>query len=228
MCIAMCHLLSTMCVSHHSLLWMVINYTYSQLFSTVCIVPGTEGMVSKLDKALYGTKKAGRAWQKILSVILRKAGFTPTLRDDALFMTKTPSGGWCFIGTHVDDLFPTFNEEGRVFRDRVWAELMKSVTVKNEGEVHWALKTLIECNSQGGDSKDLARSGEVIQRFGFTEAKGAPTPSFDLGDMSEMTVEDLPKNPEEITKCMMHTLSMKQLGACGGWQTSLARTFIPR
>ena len=76
-------------------------------------------MVCKLDKALYGTKQAGRAWQKFLSAILRKAGFTPALRDDALFMTKTPSGGWCFISTHVDDLFPTFNEEGRVLRDRM-------------------------------------------------------------------------------------------------------------
>ena len=50
-------------------------------------------------------------WQKFLSTILRKAGFLPTLRDDPLFVAKTPSGGWCFIGTHVDDLFPTFNEE---------------------------------------------------------------------------------------------------------------------
>ena len=75
----------------------------------------------------------------------------------------------------MDDLFPTFNEEGRVLRDRVWAELMKSVTVKNEGEVHWALKTLIERDPQGGILKISQGQycREVIQRFGFTEAKGS-------------------------------------------------------
>ena len=39
------------------------------------VVSGAEGMVCKLVKALYGTKQAGRAWQKFLSGILRKAGF---------------------------------------------------------------------------------------------------------------------------------------------------------
>ena len=107
-------------------------------------------MVCKRVKALYGTKQAGRAWQKFLSAILRKASFLPTLRDDALFVAKTPSGGWCFIGTHVDDLFPTFNEEGRVLRDRVWAELMKSVTVKNEGEVHWHSRCSLNATLRGG------------------------------------------------------------------------------
>ena len=191
------------------------------------VVPGSEGMVCKLVKALYGTKQAGRAWQKFLSGILRKAGFLPTLRDDALFVAKTPSGGWCFIGTHVDDLFPTFNEEGRVLRDRVWAELMKSVTVKNEGEVHWALKTLIERDPQGGILKISQGQycREVIQRFGFTEAKGAPTPAFDLGDMSEMTVEDRPKNPEEITR-MHDAHPFYEAIGCLWWLANISRPDI--
>ena len=191
------------------------------------VVPGAEGMVCKLVKALYGTKQAGRAWQKFLSGILRKAGFLPTLRDDALFVAKTPSGGWCFIGTHVDDLFPTFNEEGRVLRDRVWAELMKSVTVKNEGEVHWALKTLIERDPQGGILKISQGQycREVIQRFGFTDAKGSPTPAFDLGDMSEMTAEDLPKNPEEITK-MHDAHPFYEAVGCLWWLANISRPDI--
>ena len=35
MCIAMYHLLSTMCVSHHSLLKMVVVYTYSYSLSVL-------------------------------------------------------------------------------------------------------------------------------------------------------------------------------------------------
>jgi len=191
------------------------------------IVPGSEGMVCKLDKALYGTKQAGRAWQKYLTEILRKAGFLPTRRDDALFVGKTPSGGWCFIGTHVDDLFPTFNAEGRVLRDRVWAELMKVVKVKNEGEVHWALKTLIERDPQGGILKISQGQycREIVQRFGFTEAIGCPTPAFDQGPLSEMLEEDLPKSPEQITRMHAAHPFYEAIG-CLWWLANISRPDI--
>ena len=69
------------------------------------VVPGSEGMVCKLVKALYGTKQAGRAWQKFLSGILRKAGFLPTLRDDALFVRRHPQGG----GASLAHMWMTFS-----------------------------------------------------------------------------------------------------------------------
>ena len=93
------------------------------------VVPGSEGMVCKHVKALYGTKQAGRAWLFCLRLVF----CLPYGMTRYLWRRLPQGGGGCFIGTHVNDLFPTFNEEARVLRDRVWAELMKSVTVKNEG-----------------------------------------------------------------------------------------------
>ena len=41
-------------------------------------------------------------------LILFEAGFTQLLKDEGAFVEHTASGGWCVIGTHVDDLFPLY------------------------------------------------------------------------------------------------------------------------
>ena len=163
---------------------------------------GSEDMVCKLNKALYGLKQAGRAWQKLLKPILSGAGFTQLLKDEGAFVAHTASGGWCVIGTHVDDLFPLYNKEGRVLRDRVFKALEKRVKVKNEGPVKWALKILIERDREAGVMKisqgQFAR--EVLQRFGFDGGYSDVTPTYDQGPNSVMSEEDTPKDSEEIAK----------------------------
>ncbi len=47
-------------------------------------VPGCEDMVCKLDKAIYGCRQSARAWSLFLQEMLRKAGFRPTKKDDAV------------------------------------------------------------------------------------------------------------------------------------------------
>ena len=84
---------------------------------------GAEDMVCKLNKALYGLKQAGRAWQKLLKSILAGANFSQLLKDEGVFVAHEPEGGWCVVGTHVDDLFPVYNAKGRALRDRVFRAL---------------------------------------------------------------------------------------------------------
>ena len=87
---------------------------------------GVEDMVCKLNKALYGHKSVG--------------GFVQLLKDEGVFIAHTSDGGWCALGTHVDDLFPLYNQKGRCLRDKVFESLEKQVVVKNEGDIKWALK----------------------------------------------------------------------------------------
>ena len=124
---------------------------------------GSKDMVCKLNKALYGLKQAGRAWQKLIKPILFEAGFTQLLKDEGAFVAHTASGGWCVIGTHVDDLFPLYNKEGRALRDRVFKALEKRVKVKNEGPVKWALKISIERDREAGVIKFLKVN--LFERF---------------------------------------------------------------
>ena len=191
------------------------------------VVPGTEGMVCKLAKALYGLKQAGRAWQIFLKEILSEVGFTPLVKDEAVFIARTPQGGWCIIGTHVDDLFPLYNADGRALRDKVFTALSSRVKVKNEGHVRWALKTLIERDPVGGVLKisqgQFCR--EIIQRFGFSDLKEAPTPAFDEGPLSEMMEEELPKNPEEVVQMHSEHPFYEAIG-CLWWLANISRPDI--
>ena len=188
---------------------------------------GSEGMVCKLKKALYGLKQAGRAWQLLLKSILAVAGFTQLLKDDGAFVAHTPDGGWCVIGTHVDDLFPLYNQKGRVLRDRVFAELMKRVKVKNEGEAKWALKILIERDREKGILKisqgQFVR--EVLQRFGFVDSEGAPTPAFDQGPNAEMCEDDLPIDASEIAALLARYPVYEAVG-CLWWLANISRPDI--
>jgi len=189
--------------------------------------PGSEGMPCKLDRALYVCRQSGRAWQKMLTSILAAAGFTRLVRDQAVYAALTDDGGWCYIPTHVDDLFMLFNNEGRALRNKVFDELMKTVKVKNEGTVHWALKTLIERDPEKGILKisqgQYAR--EAVQRFGFAEAKGEPTHAYDTGPLSEMTLEDLPGSPAAIVA--QHALHpYYEAVGCLWWLASIFRPGI--
>ena len=91
---------------------------------------GEEGKVLRLRKALYGTRQAGHAWQKYLSGILKGEGGKRNLKDECVYMFKEGEGV-CIIETHVDDLFPLYNQEGKKIRDRVFRKL----EIDNKGEV---------------------------------------------------------------------------------------------
>jgi hypothetical protein len=188
---------------------------------------GAEDMVCKLNKALYGLKQAGRAWQKLLKSMLSGAGFSQLLKDEGVFVAHTPDGGWCVVGTHVDDLFPLYNEKGRVLRDKVFRALEKCVKVKNEGPVTWALKIFIERDRKGGVMKisqgQFVR--EVLQRFGFTGEYTDITPAYDQGPNSVMSDEDMPTGPEDIAR--LHGLyPVYEAIGCLWWLARISRPDI--
>ena len=161
-------------------------------------IEGMEDYVCRLDKAIYGTKQAANAWQKHLRSILLKAGYTPLIKDDAVYQAHFPDGGWCFVGTHVDDMFVFANIKGQKLRDKLWAIISKSVPITNLGTTRWALKTLIEYDPGGGVLKISQESYaiEILKRFGFIDAKPAPTPAGDQGNESTMLPEDLAENAD--------------------------------
>ena len=117
---------------------------------------------------------------EMLTGILEAAGFKRLIRDQAVYVAHNDQGGWCYVPTHVDDLFVLFNGQGKALRDKVWDELMKTVKVKNEGTVHWALKTLIKRDPDAGILKisqgQYAR--EAVQRFGLCGSPGRTNTSI--------------------------------------------------
>jgi hypothetical protein len=57
------------------------------------VIPGKEGKVLRLRKALYGLRQAPRAWNAKLDSTLKRMGFMPSLHEAALYrraMEKMP------------------------------------------------------------------------------------------------------------------------------------------
>lgn len=191
------------------------------------VIPGTEGLVCKLDKAIYGLRQAGRAWMLHFQRLLTGTKFAPLMKDEAVFIAHTPEGGWCIVGTHVDDIFPVFNDEGRELRHRLLSHLQKHVTIKNEGDISWALKTKIQRDPVAGILK-ISQTNyvqEIIQRFGFAKISPESTPAYDCGPLSVMSEEDLPTSPEAIVN-LHHAHPFYEAIGCLWWAANISRPDI--
>ena len=112
--------------------------------------PGKARSLLKLRKALYGTKQAANAWQKFLKKILLDAGARIHPCDECVYIFYTSQKSFCFISTHVDDLFVLYSKEGETIRDHVYKELEKHVKIDNRGSLKWALSTKIQRDAKAG------------------------------------------------------------------------------
>jgi Reverse transcriptase (RNA-dependent DNA polymerase) len=78
-------------------------------------------LVCKLNKALYGTKQAGRAWSRVLKAFLEKCGFKSSVYDPCCF-TMERNGGIIFMVVWVDDISIAYHqnckEEYKIFRSK--------------------------------------------------------------------------------------------------------------
>ena len=104
-----------------------------------------------------------------------------------------------YLSTHVDDLFPLFNELGKKLRDKVLDHLKQHVTVDTRGNLSWALSTKVERDAEAGILK-ISQEEDVnalLRDFGLADIKVAPTPMVEKGPDADMTEADLPKTDEE-------------------------------
>jgi hypothetical protein len=67
------------------------------------VIPGKEGKVLRLRKALYGPRQAPRAWNAKLDSTLKGMGFTPSPHEAAIYR-RGNGGSALLVGVYVDDL----------------------------------------------------------------------------------------------------------------------------
>jgi hypothetical protein len=189
---------------------------------------GKQEWVCKLNKALYGAKQASNAWQAYLKKLFVRAGFAPYLKDDSVYFAWTSCfQGFCIVGTHVDDMFPTYNKKGKPLRDRLWGILTKGMELKHEGDASWALKTRIQYDRGAGIMKisQEAYTEEMLVRFGCVNVKTSTTPAYDQGPMSEMLEEDFPAT-EALLDVTMKKYPFKEAVGCCWWLVTISRVDI--
>jgi hypothetical protein len=70
-------------------------------------LPGERGDVFKLQKTLYGTKQAARAWFEKLDKALKRIGYMPTTADPCLYIKRhaNQEDKFTIVAVYVDDIF---------------------------------------------------------------------------------------------------------------------------
>jgi hypothetical protein len=77
------------------------------------VIPGKEGNVLRLRKALYGLRQASRAWNAKLDSTLKGMGFGQSPHEAAIYRWGN-GGNTLLVGVYVDDLVITDTKDVEV------------------------------------------------------------------------------------------------------------------
>lgn len=88
------------------------------------------GKVLKLNKAIYGLKQSGRAWNTKLDEVLRKIGFTPCESEPCLYKMNQ-EGNFNLIAVYVDDLILASTNKAELIQ--IKAQIASSFDLVDKG-----------------------------------------------------------------------------------------------
>ena len=130
--------------------------------------------VCLLKKSLYGLRQSGLQWYKKLLGKLKKLNFGPLTQDSCLFMSRK-NEKIMLIAVYVDDMLIATNDDAWL-RD-VKNKLSNEFEMKDLGKVNQCFG--IELSRGKNHSVSLSQKAyteKVLERFGMSECKPAPTP----------------------------------------------------
>lgn len=139
------------------------------------VVPGTEGMVCRLNKSLYGLKQAGRTWNKRIDVELKAHGFVPIDADPCVYAYKRGSVV-LIISLYVDDLLLASDNLDEL--TKVKAELQTCFEMEDMGEASFALGIKIT-RDRAARTLTISQGAyilDVLNRFDMQNSRPVSTP----------------------------------------------------
>jgi hypothetical protein len=129
--------------------------------------------VCKLSKALYGLKKAPRAWYEFLRDFLIANAFKVGKADPTLF-TKTCDGDLFVFQIYVDDIiFGSTNQKSCEEFSRVMTQKFKMSMM---GQLNYFLGFQVKQLKDGTFISQTKYTQDLLKRFGMKDAKPAKTP----------------------------------------------------
>jgi hypothetical protein len=181
-----------------------------------------EDSICRLKKSLYGLKQAAKNWSEMLRAILVTSNFFIFKSDPCVYFQKD-GGAWCLTSTHVDDIFCLYNKPGVKFRNILFSNLQKEVTIENLGPVSWALKTTIQRDRKAGIVKISQESfiTELLEKHAIVSpTKTQLIPTFENSFCPQNVIETDLVVDEKLKKKFQ-----SQIGALW-WLTSISRPDI--
>lgn len=135
---------------------------------------GSEGMVYKLRKALYGLRQAPRAWfSKIESYFIRE-GFKKCDMEHTLFVKTGEQGHILIVSLYVDDLIFTGNCESLILEFK--ESMKKNFDMTDLGKMSYFLGVEVLQRAEGIYICQRKFAREVLERFEMGTSNGVRIP----------------------------------------------------
>jgi hypothetical protein len=149
-----------------------------------------EGMVLKLNKAVYGTKQGGRVWYKNVKAELESMGYTRTEADHAVFV-RYRDGVVSIIVLYVDDFTLVCEDIEIIMKDK--EALNKAYNMTNLGELTYILGMHVKRDRQAGriELSQLRYIEEILERYGKSDVAPISTPVLTNQHLTKLQSPDV-------------------------------------
>ena len=136
-------------------------------------IPGKEGKVLRLRKALYGLRQAPRAWNAKLDSTLKRMGFMPSPHEAAIYRRGNGENA-LLVGVYVDDLVITGAKDAEVaaFKE----EMKATFQMSDLGHLSFYLGIEVHQGDSGITLRQTAYARRIVELAGLTDCNPALTP----------------------------------------------------
>lgn len=163
------------------------------------LIPGTEHLVCRLRKAVYGLKQAARSWYLKADKLLKEEGYCNTEQEPCIYIKTSDTHMVTIVALYVDDFYLFYKNEK--VKSELLRALSKVVQIKDLGEAKNCLGMRIERDWTKGTlrlhQEEYANS--VLKEFGMDDCDGRPVPlefkmklcDFEMGYHGEFKYQKL-------------------------------------
>ena len=156
-------------------------------------IPGKEGKVLRLRKALYGLRQAPRAWNAKLDSTLKGMGFEQSPHEAAIYR-RGKGGNALLVGVYVDDLVITGTKDAEVVAFK--EEMKATFQMSDLGPLSFYLGIEVHQDDSGITLRQTAYAKRVVELAGLTDCNPALTPMEERLKLSrDSTAEEVDAVP---------------------------------
>jgi hypothetical protein len=135
---------------------------------------GGRHLVCLLNKALYGLKRAGRAWQHALFDLLIHEGYQQSKKEPCIWFKRNSPNLITILAIYVDDLLLTGNDSHEI--KRISSAMGNAFRMKHLGKIKQFLGITATHKKDGITLTQEHYINEILKKFKQTKTKGADTP----------------------------------------------------
>ena len=159
-----------------------------------------EGMVLKLNKAVYRTKQGSRIWYKNVKAELESMGYMCTEANHAVFI-RYQDGIVSIIVLYVDDFTLVCKDIEIIMKDK--ETLNKVYNMTDLGELTYILSMHVKWDRQAGhiELSQLRYIKEILERYGKSDVTPISTPTLTNQHLTKL------QSPDVDTKSYQRALS---------------------